>query len=180
MLSKLGAIIPPFLRQAESTDTHQYIRQHEREQGKRKGSDHPDDENDGYTDEASVSIDALLLFLESMASAAEGNSPKATTASEHEAAQNNANAQSSPSLYAAHAYAHAAKTSPRIQESPPAATITDNPSGQATHNINSGLIDTLISEIRYLKSRGIKELHIERSDTFASSLFQAIEKAKAL
>lgn len=179
MFSKLGTTIPPFLRQAESTDTHQYIRRHERDQGRRKNFENHDADADNYDDEASVSVEALLLFLESMASATGHKTHKATISNEHEIAHNKATSPASPSLYAAHAYAHAAKTSP--VSSSEAATPSyppDQATIQTTDSAGNTLITDLITEVRALKDSGVKMLYIERGDSFADSLFQAIEKAR--
>lgn len=178
MLSKLGPILSPLIRQPESTDTHQYIKQHERDQGRRKPFNEGRDDDNEYADETNVSVDALLLFLESMVHRYTPPTPEQGVFS----STPNIKA-ASPSLYAANAYAHAAKTNPHNVDDlnnteQPAQDYSSHAPSKMAHDSNHELIEQLIEEIKLLKSKGVQELSIERGETFADSLFQAIEKAK--
>jgi hypothetical protein len=183
MFSKLSATILPLVRQAESTDTHQYIRQHERDKDRRRNSDSRprDDEADG--DETSVSLDALLLFLENMVVRPQRNETKPSINADRKSAPSATQQRhTSPSLYATHAYAHAAKTSPSPVTEPhhnPDTTGTQELSPPIAESDQNPLIDEIIKELHGLKKMGVTELHLDKGETFASSLFNAIERAKS-
>lgn len=177
MLGKIEKLVTPLIRQPEQTDTHQYIRQHERESNKRKNNSNKQDDFDNNSeDQATVSIESVILFLENMMinSGIPANNI-------HSKASNNAGFNKAkevkPSLYAANAYAHAAKTSPVIQElNSNDHNIEANIQKQGTNNV---IVREIYDALVDLKKRGATTLIIERSDTFLNSLLASIHNAQA-
>lgn len=181
MFTNLGQILQPSLpRTAESTDTHLYLRQQERDHGRGKKDRKKEDADSFSTDDfTSISIDALYAFLCNLLER-EGIPPPSTNAAGQSFAplQGISAAETAPdnmSARAAGAYAHAAQTAPQeIQDVPQ--TIA----GTQTAAAETSTAQRLLKDVEILKNRGIRELQIERADTFLDSLFLSIEKAKTL
>lgn len=181
MFSQLGQIWTQTLRRAEPTDTHEYIRKHQREDGKhKKGGDQTHkDESDIFdsADNAIVSVFALDAFLQSII-------------------QNHRRADEKPSLSEA---AHDIQT-PKMQKKKPkeslraplnayehaAETIETNKSYEITEeqsetlNLSDGDIQDiklLITDLQILKKNHILDIEISKGSSFLQSLRIAIKNA---
>tara|TARA_B100002003_G_C13817225_1_gene402480 strand:- start:54 stop:554 length:501 start_codon:yes stop_codon:yes gene_type:complete len=163
MFSELGKVIAPHTRHAENTDTHQYLRKHERDQRRNKNGNKSDEIFEAGEDQATVSIQALCVFIESLIQK-ENN---ASTSQGHLSANTpQPLSQANPNARAASAYAHAAETMPHKQENEIPDSTSDNSE-----------LGQILNKLKALQTRNIEHLHIERADSFLESLFNAIDKA---
>ena len=209
MFSDLTQILKPAVRQAEETDTHLYIRKHDRDQGKKKrGSRQDKDDYFDMEDRATVSVEALHAFISNMLLDAGPTSPSPAQQQtpgmdadirnadkpldrgpiSDPPATSTYNAQTAR---AASAYAHAAQTMPHNTQQTPAAggdNIAQRQGQSAEddgrdnhinqHNARHDLLRRLLQEIEVLRARNIREITIEKADSFEDSLFDAILAAK--
>tara|TARA_B100000242_G_scaffold272160_1_gene224858 strand:+ start:3336 stop:3989 length:654 start_codon:yes stop_codon:yes gene_type:complete len=212
MFSDLTQILKPAVRQAEETDTHLYIRKHDRDQGKKKrGSRQDKDDYFDMEDRATVSVEALYAFISNMLLDAgpapsspsspppqhqtPGNDPDVRNADKPLDHQPESAPEATPNppgfnvqtARAASAYAHAAETMPQR----PAADRDNMTRGQSQsagdngpeshineHSSRHDLLRQLLQEIEVLRARNIREITIEKADSFEDSLFDAILAAK--
>ncbi|MCF8495982.1 MAG: hypothetical protein K9G62_04860 [Alphaproteobacteria bacterium] len=177
MFSALGNIFPELLRRVENVDTRLDIRRHDPDQEGRRGKDdHAPEDSSEPEDRATMSLEALGLFLENFIKTLETKSPSGHTDSSSSMPESMAvpRASSSRAARAAQAYQHAAEAtapsgsleSPVLEESPPA---LESEEIRALYSI---LVD-----VKLLRERGVDVLTIERSDTFLNSLRSAVDKA---
>ncbi|MFN3700765.1 MAG: hypothetical protein ACK4VI_04490 [Alphaproteobacteria bacterium] len=196
MLNRLGSIIKLPFRQAENTDTHQYIRRQERDSQKQKHSDYAEDDTTDLYDDAVLSLDALELFLKTLQKSAEeksflGVSQQITQPKKQISKTENvkSSAQNPDIHQALSAYSHAAETSPNRRASGlgngqeangfdglNALFAQDSPQ-DSQDRLSAEQIISMLKDIAVLKSRGQRDIRIERADTFLKSILTAIEKA---
>jgi hypothetical protein len=175
------------IRQAEHADTRLGIRRHDPDQN-RKGHQDESPRSEGflYEDNASVSVEALIVFLQSLtgdglaertdrAPAAPGldnAAPQTVSSSQNRPAQDRPTGRSA---HAAQAYAQTARAgalAPPIQNSA-AASLP----GLTESDLHS--IHRLIGELKSLAQAGVEFLTIEREESFLQSLSSAAQKARA-
>jgi hypothetical protein len=196
MLNALGSILKLPFRQAENMDTHQYIRRQERDSQKQKRSGQSEGETTDFYDDAVLSLDALELFLKTLQKTAQESSflgvsqqitkPK-KQASKTESIKSSAQ---NPDIHQAlSAYSHAAETSSdrgassfdNDQEAHALdglnALFAQDSSQSSQDGLSSEQITSMLKDIAVLKSRGLRDIRIERADTFLDSILGAIEKA---
>ncbi len=178
----LGGAVPP--RQAESTDTRQAIREHERDQPDREQREQRQNNDSVFdqNDEAVVSVDALRVFLENFIRTADGDMTEKTenTRENVDIAQIDENpappVQTPYAAHAARAYqsaAHAGK--PDLS----GAHFDQNQARNlGLQGENMRMVLVLIEDLKALTQRGIHHLKVERADDFLQSLLMAVEKAK--
>jgi hypothetical protein len=178
----LGNIFITRPREAESTDTRQGIRRHETDQEQRKKGEREEKPEAFDTDDsATVTIDALRVFLENFLKSIEtqktdGGKFRADISPQAEKdspAQNTApvNVQAAA---AAGAYQHVAQKVDKTA-SP---TMSDENAAPILGAADVRTIHQLLADLKPLSERGIEYLTIERSDSFLGSLVAAVAKVK--
>lgn len=178
MFTELGQIWTHQLRKTEATDTHAYIRQHQRDEGKNNArQDAGHGEMFDSDDVATVSVAALDAFLRSILNAHPEIERKPSL---HEAAKDIQTPKArkkipKPGMRAQiNAYAHAAETRP---EPHPFEISKEqgnklNLSAQELEDIQA-----LISDLEQLKGRNIQHLRIAKAATFLESLKNSVSYA---
>lgn len=189
MFTVLGKDILPPIKEAEKTDTHQYIRRHERDPNSKNKKKNETDDAFDMEDKTSVSVDALYSFLHGLVQSqlAPDEKPSFITSEERTAldileegisitAQRSK--QTPENAYAASAYAHAAETSPKAE----IRSNTYNASGEegslilGTEDIRT--IHGLMDDLKILQSHNIRHIEIDRAETFFKSLENSIQAQK--
>ena len=180
MFSTLGNIFSIKPRQAESTDTRLGIRRHEpeQEQGRKKQKADEGTEFFNTEDEATVSIEALKIFLENFLKSQQ--EPEKTARPVSQAATAETPVQTShasgEASQAANAYQATAQTNKK--SAPPTASTEESPQGPTLQAHEIRTIHTLLNDLSELSARNIEYLRIERSDSFLNSLVAAVEKTR--
>lgn len=187
MFSALGSIFSTKPRQAEHADTREEIQRHDPdfERGRKKNA--PDQEKDTHQDNATVSITALKTFLENFIKDTSQDQAHKQSESSPQTADNQyqpseiqtpTTQASSTAAKAASAYETMAKTKEKSQI---LLETTDQATGP-TLDLKAADIRTihkLIENLEILTTANIEYLHIERAETFLSSLENAVNKIKA-
>lgn len=181
MFSIIGQYIAPKKpRETEETDTHAYIRQHERDQNRKK-DDQRQESLFSTDDQASVTTHALFAFLESFLND-QINSKKdpeirSFLDNMESLTQVKQKILEKPLNPAINAYQHAAETSPDKQEKPhkeykniEESDLLDNQDIQAMY--------TLMKDVEILLDNNIEEIKMVRGETFLDSLILSVEAAK--
>lgn len=192
MFSALGSIFSIKPRQAEQTDTRQALQRHDPdyEQNRKKKESSPDqDLND---DGASVSVEALRIFLENFVrNGAEDEKNHAAPAEEDTfpepqdyKIQQNMDLQEADrnetkpgqAAMVASVYESTAQT----KDNTTLFETTDQAQGPALDLQAADIrtIHILIEDLKTLAQENIEYLHIERAETFLDSLVNAVHKAK--
>ncbi|MEZ5815286.1 MAG: hypothetical protein R3E13_11310 [Alphaproteobacteria bacterium] len=188
MFSALGNIFSIKPRQAEQTDTRQDIRRHDPDYERPHKEKPHKEESDFDQDGATVSVEALWIFLENfIKNVAEENAPSAETQdpapqghamqTETNPAINEKQAKSSPAAYAASSYQNAAQAN---EKSAILLETTDAASGPPLDLSAADIraIHTLIEDLKILNAANIEYLKIERAASFLESLRNAVNKVK--
>ncbi len=182
MFSNVSNIFSVKPREAESADTRLGIRRHDpdQERSKKKGKDEEEKVffNDG--DEATVSVEALQIFLESFLRSllsTTGMPAAPAINAEHTPSTAIANTamRDGAAAYAASAYRQAsfsAKNKSVFDSAP----VQNDAIGLESHEVRT--IYSLLSDLNILAQQNVKTLHIERGGTFLQSLVAAVEKGK--
>lgn len=173
----IGGIYKP--REAESADTR-YGLLHQDSFGYRRGRKRSDAADGLDDDQASVSVEALLLYLESFlarrfgVSAEESGLEKPLESNPQRSAMN-IEAMRLKAAQAVKAYEHAAHVSHRVARKNPSAGKDASDSGR---DQEFAFIVDLIRDLRSLARQDIDALQIERGEGFIESLASAVLKAK--
>lgn len=189
MFSNFGNLFITRPRQAEHTDTRLGIRRHEPEQEGRRKKDGEQKENPGFEtdDNATVTIEALRVFLENfLVSLQPQKSDGKTGGGQKITAPQNHTPESSPgrphpdgeAAKAAGVYQHVAQKVDRTAPSATAHTQDETPPPVELAAADVRAIHQLLADLKPLGARGVEYLVIERSDSFLGSLIAAVEKAK--
>lgn len=180
MFSTLGNIFSIKPRQAESTDARLGIRRHEpeQEQGRKKQKTEDSDTFFNAEDEATVSIEALRIFLENFLKSQQEPEKTATPASQAPAAEIPGQAPhiSGEASQAASAYQTTAQSNKKYM--PPVATTEESAQGPLLQAHEIRTIHVLLNDLADLSTKNIEYLRIERSDSFLNSLVAAVQKAR--
>lgn len=184
MFSSVSNIFSVKPREAESADTRLGIRRHDPDQERSKKKSKDEEEkvffNDG--DEATVSVEALQIFLENflrslLQTAGTPAAPVARTRQAPDVVSTNTNAgmRDGAAAYAASAYRQAS-FSARNKSYFDSAPVQNDAIGLESHEVRT--IYSLLSDLNILAQQNVKTLHIERGGTFLQSLVAAVEKGK--
>ena len=195
MFSNIGNIFAPKPREAESADTRLGIRHHDPDQDRQKKNRKDKEQQALFSteDDATVSIEALRVFLENFlrSSSSGTESPEQETAphpdltEQQPGPRNHADSlreqpetqiRNETAARAAHTYqamADSMDRAPAPASAPPLISSTAL-KGQDVRTIHS-----LLDDLKILSERNVKHLRIERSDSFLHSLATAAVKAKA-
>lgn len=191
MLTVLGQYILPGKREAEKTDTHQYIRKHERDQNSKKKNKNRDDDLFDMEDTTSVSVDALYSFLENLIKSSQSDDiidhsedidskEKINRDILEEAAFITFKRQknTSQNAKAAGAYAHAAETSPEASMRGLKMNNADE-QAQLLQGEDKVIIEDFLKDLKILQNHHIRDIEIERAGTFIESLRHSIQQQKS-
>ncbi len=187
MFSNVGSIFTTKPREAESTDTRLGIRRHDPDQEQPKKKKKDDEEtaffNEG--DEATVSIEALQIFLENflrslletagMPAAPAGDQAKQATSTKP-THQQTMKSHDGEAAHAANAYqstSFAVNKATHFDSAP----IQNADLGLESHEVR--MIYDLLADLKILAEKNVQTLHIERGNTFLQSLAAAVKKSKA-
>ncbi|MGB4107484.1 MAG: hypothetical protein WBK55_06785 [Alphaproteobacteria bacterium] len=182
MFSNFGSIFNIRPRHAENTDARLDIRRHDPDQERRRKKDSEVQNNPGFEtdDNATVTVEALrvflLNFLESLQAPATGAATSAKISPEAETHVPETPAHTDgEAAKAADAYRHAAQKKHHAPVTPPPAQAA--PAIElAADDVRA--IHRLLADLGPLAERGIEYLTIERGKSFLASLTAAVEKAK--
>jgi len=183
MDAKLGPIIGPYKpREAESADTRYGLLSQNSEPFS-GGHDHGKgySEDDFEEDEASVSTEALLLYLESILIRKYGLTAEESLTGDYvpEASTQRpaagVEALRLKAAEAAKAYAHAAHVSRKVARKNKS-SVTSEQSRGPSDDIQQ--ITRLIRDLRMLSTQSVSRLHVQRGESLIESLAAAIVKAK--
>lgn len=180
MFSALGSIFTTQPRHAESSDTRQDIRRHDPEHERRKKKKQfSQDDLLQNTDGATISVEALQLFLQSFLQSLADQSKQqfqkhaAQTDLLNQEDQNSQKA-SGRAAYAANAYQSMADTQQKksllertdmdIDQTPPIALEASE----------VRKIHGLLEDLKILHTRNIEYIRIERGESFLQSLIDAV------
>lgn len=170
-------------RETEKTDTHQYIRQHQRDQNRKKGDEKQKENLFSTDDQASVTTDALYAFLENFLNE-QINSQKepgirsfldnmeSLTKAKPKQQENSAN----PAI---NAYQHAAETSPGKQHEKVHKEYKNIESSELLDNQDIQTMYVLMKDVEILLQNGIDEIKMVRGETFLDSLIRSVDAAKS-
>lgn len=166
-------------RETESTDARLGIRQHEidKDGGRKKEKEDTDQLHFNTEDSATVTVEALRVFLENFLKSLEQqdkNKPQTTAISTPDKSP----AVTGESARAAGAYQNAARTSPattEIQQQPAEEIVVTPIESLPSEDIRK--IHALLANLTILVEKKIEYITIERSDSFLNSLTEAVEKA---
>ncbi|GJL85696.1 MAG: hypothetical protein DHS20C02_14710 [Micavibrio sp.] len=184
MFSSVSSIFATKPREAESTDTRLGIRRHDpdQEQPKRKKKDDEEATFFNEGDEATVSIEALQIFLENFL-----HSLLETTGMPAAPANNPAQhtqkmpmkSHDGPAAHAANAYqstSYAVNKETHFDSAPGQNKVENLDIGLESHEVR--MIYALLADLKILAQQNVQTLHIERGNTFLLSLAAAVEKSK--
>lgn len=187
MFSQLGPLFAATFRQAESTDTRQAIRHEEEKDGRRKQEfeERPDD-RDLWQDSTTVSVEALRAFLMNFLRAMDV--PEDDTAGTSDATVDMPSPASPPSSQepgstaaarASRAYRSMAEKTGAgtVPPPPPAAAASALALADAVTKKEVRTMHKLIADLDVLSRTGIRELRIQKADSFLDSLVQAVKEA---
>lgn len=174
-------------RIAEHGDTRMALQRREDNEGRRRqnGRDRPDS---GllFNDETHVSVEALAVFIETLAQRQErapNRSPAAKPVQEivmHQAATSaNTGNYARPEAMAARAYASASRTQ-RTQVQPPmeqAVVLESQRPSPAPNAEEATQIARIRENLAALKARKVENLTIQRGETFLSSILESTARA---
>ncbi len=188
MFSTFGNIFVTRPRHAETTDTRQGIRRHDPDQESRrkKGEGETSDALFDTDDSATVTVEALRIFLENFLKSLDVKKPEnARTNPAVAEPQTSPEIPTSPAqpvdgeaAKAAGVYQHVAQKVDRTAAPPAPESMETAPSADmllAASDIRA--IHKLLEDLKLLAARGIDYLTIERSDSFLNSLIAAVAKA---
>ena len=187
MFSNFGNINPIKARQAENADARFGLRRHDPDERRPKKDDDADsplhfDEDDSAT----VSVEALQMFLQNFLKSATESSREAAKPAEGKPNFARPNIPQQPrrpvsgvAAQAMSAYQHSAQTARggalEIHESDKAQSVAES-LGLSSGEIRT--IETLLVDLKALTQRGIGHVRIERGETFLDSLSAAVNKVK--
>lgn len=178
MLNNLGPFWNKIGRIAEGTDTRQYIVRHEPEhQSGKKSQQH--DTREEKDDRAAVSIDSLILFLQSALPDNETAIQPSPPPQQQETRAAPADPHAAQAAKAASAYASAGGNKiPRNTPAPQQPTSAQATSTPELSQDDIRTIQILINDLEDLKNRGFQSLPIQEGRNFLDSLVQAIRHAR--
>lgn len=171
-------------REAEHSDARLDIRQHDpdQERSKKERKDKDPDSLFNEDDIATVSVEALRVFLKNFLGSLEADGTRGTAmpvANDHTESPPTPQVQGRAAR-AASAYAHASETGAAGKygdinaPAPPSAASLQLPSEDVR------VIHKLLDDLKILSDRKIENLRIERGSSFLQTLVLATEKALAL
>lgn len=168
-------------RQTEHSDARMALQRREEEEARRRQKQRAKIEA-LRNDEASVSIEGLLLFLDNLL---RSNEIRQDRDSAQVRAPNPPEFQpanfASPSAQAARAYASAGRSSRRVPAMDSAIITQENPLGALSRPRLSAsekeLIAGLQENLAVLMARGVRDLSIQRDETFLGSLARSARLA---
>lgn len=189
MFTVLGQYILPKVKEAEKTDTHQYIRRHERDSNSKNKKKKDSEDLFDMEDKALVSVDALFNFLKNLAQNQDENQDSINFISDEEKTARDileegisitAQRAKTPSqnAKAASAYAHAAETSPKAEIRSNSYNAKDKDPVFNLSDEDLQIVHELIEDLRILQAHNIRDIEIDRAETFFLSLKNSIQAKK--
>lgn len=198
MLYALGNIFSSKPRHAEQTDTRQAIKRHDPDFEREDDEQDREDQGDLQEDSATVSVDALRIFLVNFAREGAENEAQKSKASKMDAphdlkTQDNAqaaafentdtpadNCASPQAAQAAHKAASAYQSVSEVNKKTVLLETTDNVSGPSLDLSAADMrtVYILIEDLKTLSEARIEYLQIERAASFLDSLVAATASAK--
>ncbi|MFP4314491.1 MAG: hypothetical protein ACLFR0_09240 [Alphaproteobacteria bacterium] len=186
MFSIIGQYILPPKREAEKSDTNQFIRRKDQDHGNKRHKKRSSDDIFDSEDKASVSVDALYSFLENVIAdeneditrlSYESNKDKKNRDILEEAALITMRRQidTSKNSKAASAYAHAAETSPRAEIRRNAYSNKEGDFDGIISDEDKDAIRALLTTLKKLQTRNIRTIEIARAESFIQSLQNAVQ-----
>lgn len=176
-------------RMAEQGDARMALQRREDDDRRRGGRGRKDDDGTLANDEASVSVEALQVFLANLLRAHDTWQQRDIAASAAPVQETiikveNKTNQATPSARAARAYASASRTARRTPAMESAIVTQENPLAAAGRSRLTGQEKQQISAIQEnlaaLVEHGVTEMTIQRGDTFLGSLSASAEEALVL
>lgn len=182
MFTTIGNFLSPNkTRETEKTDTHQYIRQHQRDQNRKKGDENKKEDLFSTDDQASVTTDALYAFLENFLNEQINSKKEPEIRSFLDNMKSLTQAKrktfDKPVNPAIHAYQHAAETSPDKHEKQHKEhkNIDDS---ELLDNQDMKSMYALMKDVEILLQNGIEEIKMVRGETFLDSLILSVAAEK--
>ncbi len=178
----VGNIFKP--REAETTDTKLGIRRHDPDQEGRKKKKSEEDEPTLFSeeDDATVSIEALRVFLDNFLRSLDEAAGEAKTGGGEQQAAHNQNVETTgPQAHGGEAAQAASAYQATAQATSQGSHFDSAPTPGADTALESHemrTIHTLLADLKALSERGVQNLRIERGESFLQSLSAATEKAK--
>ncbi len=183
MLSQLGPLFKTTFRQAESNDTRQHIPHEEKDNQNRKKDNNSKNQsnNDLWEDNTTVSVDALRVFLiDFIKTIPEAKDMEFVT--NKEAIQNKRphektrpkNTHNAKAVRAYQTMAEHATPTPvsNIDNS----LVNNDPTADKIQSQELRDIYNLIQNLELLSNKGVKNLNIEKAQSFVESLKNAVAK----
>lgn len=185
MDNKVGPILGSYKpREAEGADTRYGLVKQEGF-GRRRGRHDQDSDTEGLSEDvASVSVEALLLFLENYMMRRFGGQPEGyelDKTPEYSGQRGAANIEALrfKAVQAVEAYKHAAHVSRKVVARKAAhGSVPDEGLGRDNSENERDIVIGLIRDLRVLADYEVGSLRIERGDGFIESLAVAVMKAK--
>lgn len=171
-------------RTAEHGDTRMALQRREDDESRRrKGGRSPAGSGLLFNDETHVSVEALAVFIETLAERQQrpaGSAPVKTVQDivMHQAAS--AANYARPEALAARAYASASRTQRAVQPAMEQAVVLENPALKPAPTLKpeeAEQINRIRENLAALQIRGIQTLTIQRGETFLSSILESTKRA---
>lgn len=195
MFASIGQIFQTQPRQAEQSDTRQDIQRHDPEFERRKKKKHHEDEDLFPEDGATVSVQALRVFLENFLkslSEEQQNIPGPNTQDENQAELDLGleappiSKQSHPESQVQHVSgqaAYAANTYQHIASAGQKRSILEQTgvSGVPPIHLDASEVRTIhaiLDDLKIAEERNVEYIRIERSESFLGSIAAAVDKIK--
>lgn len=182
MFTTIGNFLSPKKpRETEKTDTHAYIRQHQRDQNRKKGDGNSKEDLFSTDDQASVTTDALYAFLENFLNEQINSQKEPEVRSFLDNMESLTQAKQKtfdkPLNPAINAYQHAAETSPEKHEKQRKdyKNIDDS---ELLDNQDVKDMYALMKDVEILLQNGIEEIKMVRGETFLDSLILSVAAEK--
>ncbi|NCT41766.1 MAG: hypothetical protein GW778_08930 [Alphaproteobacteria bacterium] len=188
MFTSIGNILGVKPRHAEQNDTRQDIQRHDPEfERRRKKKQKAEEELFGQEDGATLSIDALSVFLNKFLKELSDKQPsKGFNATSSGQSENKTEQADSPSAerpvsgkaaQAAGAYQHMAQ---RQHETSILGEVNENNADLISLDAAEiRTIHAILEDLKLLEDKDIEYIHIQRADSFLQSLVNAVNTVKS-
>ncbi|MEM9469852.1 MAG: hypothetical protein AAF988_06795 [Pseudomonadota bacterium] len=189
MLFNLGPYFKTVFRNVEDTDTRQAIQREERDIARRNDEEEEDTRIsiDLWEDKSSVSVDALLTFLQTFIQGQTFTQNQSKDAKEKSSSEESNTADQREPTYKAPKDTQTAKAVSAYQSMNEKTAPAPQPQSSGTQTADADLIAgteardifVLIEDLEVLKERGVSELFIEPAVSFVESLKTAVMREKS-
>lgn len=183
MFSALGRIFLDRHRYAENADARLDILRHDPDQQRSKNKPDDRDRFDATEDRATVSIDALEVFLLNFLKSLDSGDQKGVSLSQKSSpAQQDlfkTHEDAAPNPIAAQAALAYTKTAAHVEKQSFPSRSFEKTSEDLPVSLNEiRTIHHLLEDLKKLRKKNVKSLTIERNQTFLNSLASSVEKTK--